>query len=177
MKIGAVIVATLALLSLSVASVAADDGSRDQPHPFGEAVTIGDYELKVVDTTPDATQIILDENQFNEMPQPGNIFFMIRVEATYHGTSTGDAWDDLAFSVVGDQNLGYSTSNAECGVVPDPGYDAPELFTDGTAEFDVCWSVPAEEVGSLVLYVEPDRSSGDDRAWLSLNPATATPQA
>lgn len=167
-----VVAAVLLLSVFSAMHVGAQSdqrSSREAPHPYGAAIDVGEYTMHVVDVTPDATAVILNTNRFNDRPALGNQFFMIRVEATYTGTGTGDAWHDLEFGIVGNRNLGYSTSNAGCGVVPDPGYDTPELFPNGTTQFDVCWSVPTEEVGSFVLYVEPDRASDDDRVWFSLD--------
>jgi hypothetical protein len=151
-------------------AIAPGDGrSRDTPITLGEPGLVGDYALKVVEVTPDATDIVMLENQFNDPPSPGNVFFLARIEATYTGVATGTPWVDLDFNVVGSSNRGYSESDFDCGVIPDEASNAPELFQGGVAQFNVCWSVPAAEASSLVMYVEEGFSFDDAMVWFSLN--------
>lgn len=152
------------------ASVAAQGtgNTRETPYPLGEAGMVGDYNVRVLEVTTDATDLVLQENQFNDPPAPGHVFVMARVEVTYHGVDTGTPWIDLDFHVVGDANRGYSESQASCGVIPDEASDAPELFAGGTAEFNTCWSVPEAEVPSLVMYVEESFSFDSVRVWFAL---------
>lgn len=47
-------------------------GTREDPYPLNTAVPLSDdWIIVVVDVTPDATQEILAENQFNDPPEPG----------------------------------------------------------------------------------------------------------
>ena len=172
-----VFMAILALMPLSVAGFyqtsSAPDGdgrSRTTPYAPGQAGNVGDYALRVVGVTPDATVDVLAENMFNSPPEAGNAFFIARIEATYLGRDTGKPGSDLKFNIVGSKNRGYSEYMASCGVIPDSSSQAPELFTEGSVEFNVCWSVPEEEVGSFVMYVEPWLSN--DRVWFALQSGT-----
>lgn len=146
-----------------------DGQTRESPYAFGESGKVGDYEIEVVEVTPDAHNAVILENQFNEPAPEGETFFMARVAVTYVGRETGTPWVDLEFNIVGKANRGYSENDASCGVIPDEASDAPELCEDGSAEFNVCWSVPSEEVGSLLMYVEPRLSFDDERVWFSLD--------
>ncbi len=149
---------------------ATGEGNQDSPLPFGEVGRVGDYEVRVLEVTPDATELVLAENQFNEPPAEGNQFYMVRVEVTYTGSGSGDPGFDLNFQSVGDRNQGYDISSADCGVVPEQGYEVGELFEGGAAEFNVCWEISSDDAESLVMYVEPLFSFEDDqRVWFSLN--------
>jgi hypothetical protein len=182
MKTLALIGSLLLVLSAGWSGVTAQDTSdgtsRDTPYPFGESATVGGFDLRVVDVIPDATSIVLEAGQHNDPPGPGYVFSMARVEATYVGEGSGHAWHGLLYNVVGAGNLGYSDRDADCGTFPDRGIDTPEVFPGGKIEFNVCWRVPEDEVGSLVMYVDPNRLFNDERVWLSLEQeATATPAA
>ncbi len=149
---------------------AAGEGDQDSPLPFGEGGKVGDYEIRVVEVTPNATELVMEENTFNEPPDEGNQFYMVRVEVTYTGSDSGDPAFDLSFQAVGERNQGYDFSNADCGVVPEQAYDVGELFEGATAEFNVCWEIVSEDAESLVMYVDPLFSFEDDeRVWFSLN--------
>ena len=52
---------------------------------IGESATVGGWELKVVAITPDGTDEVMEENQFNDPPPEGNQFFIASLEATYTG--------------------------------------------------------------------------------------------
>lgn len=154
-----------------------DGTSRDAPTPFGDTVVVNGYELSVLDVIPDATDIVLETNARNSQPQDGHVYYMVRIKATYVGNDSGHAWSGLHYNVVGNQNLGYSARDYECGVIPDPGSDTPMMFQSGSVEFNVCWEVPVDEVGSFVMYVEPNLILNNERVWLSLDhgdPATPT---
>ncbi len=143
--------------------------SRETPYAAGQSGEVGDYELRVVDITADATDAVLAENAFNEPPETGRVFFIARVEATYRGWGSGRPGSDLRFSVVGHENQGVTEGQAPCGVIPDEAREGPEVFEGGSAELNVCWSVPKDEVGSLVMYVEPSFSFDEERVWFSLD--------
>jgi hypothetical protein len=92
--------------------------TREMPYAAGERGGVGDYELRVVDITADATDAVLAENPFNEPPEPGHVFFIARIEATYRGWGSGRPGSDLRFSVVGHENQGVTEGQAPCGVIP-----------------------------------------------------------
>lgn len=144
--------------------------SRDNPLPLNTTGVIGDYEVTVISTTPNATDVVLAENQFNEPPTPGNQFFMVRVVTTYVGNETGTPWVDLNFQAVGAANTGYTTFNNTCGVIPDDPMFTSELFPGGSAEFNICWEVESTDQDSLVMYVEPLMSFNSDSVWFSIQP-------
>jgi hypothetical protein len=147
-----------------------DVGTRENPMPFSETASIGEWEIQVIDTTPDATQIVMDENQFNDPPAEGNQFFIARVAATYHGDDSGTFWIDVRLRALDDGGVAYEGMEARCGVIPDNISDAGEVFPGATIEGNTCWSVSSEHVGSLLMIVEPTFSWDRDRLFFALNP-------
>lgn len=144
--------------------------SRDMPVPVGQTARVGDYEVTVVSVTPNATDIVAAENQFNDPPATGNQFFIVTVSATYVGASSGNPSFDLDFQAVGASNSGYTTYNNSCGVIPNDQYLVTEQFTGGTAEFNICWSVEAGDASTLVMYVESYLDFDAPPVWFSLEP-------
>lgn len=145
-------------------------GSRGNPVPLGQAIRVGDWTVQVAGVTPDATQLVLQENQFNDPPQPGEQFFLVDLSVRFDGTGeeTGNASWDLIFKVVGAKAVAYGGSESGCGVVPNAMWDQPEVFAGGVVVGQECWSVPADEVGSLVLTAEPLSFTDDETVFFDL---------
>lgn len=131
--------------------------SRDNPVPAGQALTVPDgWEISVVNFIPDATQMVLAENQFNDPPDPGFKYVIVRVRAT--NVSAGDPADfdaSFALRLVGSRSVSYDQFTRSCGVIPDElGLDVPsEAFTGGTVEGNICFHVGADEA-EFVMFTE-----------------------
>jgi hypothetical protein len=129
-------------------------GTRTNPHPVGSAVRVeNNWTVKVVSTTPDATAAVLAENMFNDPPTAGNQFYIVRLQATYHGTDARMFLDSY-LRVVGTAGRAYSTfgTTSSCGVAPDEFYDQGEIFAGASVVGNACFQVPSSEVSSLVMY-------------------------
>ena len=146
----------------------AGQGTRDDPVPLGTAADVGDWTVKVTDVVPDATKQIATQNQFNEPPPAGSQFFLITLEATYHGDKPAPFWVSMSYSVVGQSATSYSSGSNGCGVVPKSMLDVPEVFEGGTIEGNICFAVRAEDVDTLVLYLSPLISLGNDDVFFAL---------
>jgi hypothetical protein len=145
-----------------------DESSRENPIELGEPGTVGDYEVTVTDVRPNVDDLIVAENMNNVPPVRGKQYFMAAVSVTYTGTEVGDPGFDLYFSSVGQSNVGWSTSYATCGVIPNPAFDAAELLEGETAEFNICWQIASDDADTLVMYVDSFFSFDDEPAWFSL---------
>ena len=174
------------LEELEVVEVSGTGESRDSPLSIGRIGNVGDYQISVLSVTPNANEVVAFENQFNEPPAEGQQFFMARIAATYTGPTTGSPAWDLDFQSVGDLSASYTIYNNDCGVYPDQVYNIPELFTGGSAEFNVCWQIDSRDQSSLIMYVNSNVDFNAPPTWFSLgNPipqpaeaaATATPEA
>jgi hypothetical protein len=144
-------------------------GSRENPVPIGTEVTLGGgWIVNVVSVTPNATQLVLDENQFNDPPKPGHQFFIAEIEARYTGADSGSFDGSFRLRVLGATSVVYTTFGNSCGVIPDNLPD-PEVFNGGIISGNLCWEVPASDADDLVML---DRPFLDDagNVFLSLVP-------
>lgn len=145
-------------------------GTRESPYAIGATVTVGDYEVTVIDVVPDALDLVMAENQFNDPPAPGNQFFLVTVGLKYLGTETANPFD-LSFNAVGASNVGYDgfSEASSCGVVPNDIFTLPELFPGGEAQVNACWQISSADADSLVMYIEPSFSfDGGDRVFFAI---------
>lgn len=129
--------------------------SRSEAVPRGDAVLTPDaLEVTVTDVKDDAWPLIETESVFNEPPAEGNRMVMITVSVSNLATddqsqriSSGD------FLLTGSNNSVYDQYSQEtsCGQIPDE--IQAELFPGGAATGTVCFQIPEEETG-LVLIAE-----------------------
>ena len=81
----------------------------DDPLPAGEVLIGSDgTEIRVLGIIPDARRQVAEENSFNDSPEEGMRFYMIRLEVVYPADASGSvnvaAWD---FSLIGDNRVVY----------------------------------------------------------------------
>src|SRR5690606_14381120 len=119
---------------------------------------------------PNANDIVMAENQFNDPPGAGNQFFITRISITYVGNETGAPSSELDYQAVGASSKGYTIYNDYCGVYPEDPYTVTELFPGGTAEFNLCWQIDSADQDSLVMYIESWLDFESDPVWFSLQP-------
>lgn len=135
--------------------LAPDRGSRNNPIPKGESARLfGDWDVRVVAVIPNATDLVLRENMFNDPPKPGYQFFIATVEATYRGQGSARFDGSFRLRALGPANVSYSTFEDSCGVIPDEISDR-EVFTGGTIRGNVCWQVLSTDAGNLLMYDDP----------------------
>ncbi len=149
-------------------------GTRANPIPIGQPAAIGDgWELTVLSVTPDATDLVLAENTYNDPPAADHQFFIANVRITYTGDDS-DTFYGWGMSAVGQSAVAYTQFDDDCGSIPNE-LSSRELFTGGTIEGNLCWSIATSDADSLVLY-DSDQRSGE-RVFLSMipNSAGATP--
>jgi hypothetical protein len=144
------------------------DSTQTSPIPLGEVGQVGDFQISVLEVTPNATDVVLEENQFNDPPAVGHQFYIARVKVTLVGDESAYPPFDLNFQSVGDSAVSYTTFDPGCGVYPDDYYFAGELFPGRTIEVNVCWQIDSTDEDSLVMYVEPLLSTDSDPVWFAL---------
>jgi len=145
--------------------------SRDDPVPRGQSLLVPQgWQIEIVNFIPDATQIVLDEDSFNQPPDAGSKYVIVRVRAA--NVSAGDpAPFDAAFELrlVGSRNVVYDTFTRGCGVIPEEiGFDVPnEVFTGGAVEGNECFQVGADET-AFVLFTDFVLSSEGDARYFAV---------
>src|SRR5699024_2456800 len=85
--------------------------ARNSPLGIGRIGEVGDYEISVLSVTPNANDVVLGENQFNEPPEEGNQFFMARISVTYIGSSKGNPSYEINPQSVGTLSSSYTIFN------------------------------------------------------------------
>lgn len=143
-----------------------EGSTRERPFPGGPHPTLDGWQLEVLGSVPDATGAVLAENQFNSPPPPGEVFSIARVRATRTAAGSDSFGGSYRLRVVGSAAVVYTTFEHSCGVIPDE-LPSAQVFTGGAVEGNVCWSVPAGEVSSLVL-VDSPVAFGDRQSFFAL---------
>jgi hypothetical protein len=136
------------------------DGTLDDPVPPGTWARIGAVEAAVLADIPNATDLVLAENEFNESPAPGNRFVIWRVAVANAGEDATPLLSELSFSVVGPSAVAYDSS-AYCGVIPDEFDQFRDVFSGGTVEGNLCWEVADDDADDLLLLVDEFGFSND----------------
>lgn len=144
--------------------------SRAEALPLGDSIlTPSGLEVRVLEVDNDAWPVVEAENSFNDPPKAGKRMVLITVEVTNRSTqeetvsaSVGD------FSLTGSNNTVYDPydEDSTCGIIPDE--LRSELFPEGAASGNVCFQLPEDETG-LILIVDPFFSfDQSDRRYLAL---------
>lgn len=144
--------------------------SRDNPVPAGQPYLIPEgWRVTIVDFTPDATQEVLDENQFNDPPAPGKRFSIVRVKVeNVSAGNPGDPDVGFAFRMVGSENVGYSTFEASCGVIPDDiDFKPNDVFEGGSLEGNICYETAIGET-DFTIFTDYSLSDEEDIRWFAV---------
>ncbi|MCY4367222.1 MAG: hypothetical protein OXE17_13510 [Chloroflexi bacterium] len=127
--------------------------SRNNPVPLGQKGIVQDHqthwEVSVVDITPDAWDIIREENSFNKPPGEGKQFYLLRLRVKNVGEQRGFFVDYVKTT---GRAVGwvYTTSGDSCGVFP--GSNSREVFPEGEFELNVCWHIATADLSTLVMF-------------------------
>ena len=151
-------------------------GSRETPVPLGvtietkgEEIAEDHFEITVIDVVPDATSMVLAENQFNDPPEAGNQFFMVTLRAKYLGPDSTTFDGRFRLRALGSRGVVYTTFENSCGTIPNE-LPEPELFTNGEVEGAVCWQIASSDADSLMLFLDEHfLSFAGERVWFSLD--------
>jgi len=145
----------------AVAAPSSDGGTRDDPVAVGESFlfeisTWGDadesvWELTVLGPGADITSAVLDENQFNDPPEAGSVFYGVPVRLVLASANKEPLapWFNIAFDMFGPAAMQiYDQVNASCGVVPNEFNTDTEVFVGGAIEGVLCFALPQAEIDS-----------------------------
>jgi hypothetical protein len=111
------------------------------------------WTLTVNSTNPDAWPVIAATNQFNQPPEPGDVFFMANLTVHYEGGTSASLTDLTAFlNAAGNGGIGYRRG---CGVLPHPtpgDYFGADFFPGATFGLNLCWPIHQPDAASLEMY-------------------------
>ena len=157
------------VISPELADIAPTDLGKDRadPAPNGEPVTTEDWQLKVLEVIrgDDAWPIIEEASQFNDPPDEGMEYVMVRLHVRYIGTEDEPEWiDSFDFESTGSANVLYDTPSI---VEPEPALDA-RLFPGGEYEGWVVVQAAEDEKGMMLVFDHSYDYSGENVRFLAL---------
>lgn len=147
----------------------AEAGTREAPLPLGERVQLGDYEVAVAAVNLDATDVVMDANEFNEPPAEGSTFVLVTLAGTFLGEENSEGmpgWE-LRATIVGNDAKQYTDSDS-FAVPPNPLIESPTLEAGGEFEGNFVIELPTDALEGAALFVEPVLSFDDERAYWAL---------
>jgi hypothetical protein len=151
-----------------------NESTRAAPLAIGEVGLFQGYEISVVSVTPNANQIVAQENQFNDPPGAGRQFFMARVSLTNTTSEVQHPNPLLVFGSVGDLAYTYLPFRESCGVYPDELIGVRKLASGASIEFNVCWNIDSRDQDSLVMYPDTMAHDAPPAVWFSLQDQATT---
>ncbi len=120
--------------------------TRENPHPLGTTVASDDWAVTVNSFTPDATNAVLAENQFNEPPADGTVYALINVTITYTGTDSAYASEVTVDFVT---STGEVVDGHEAFVVGPDDLGVEELYAGGSITGNVVRQIPIGATGTI----------------------------
>jgi hypothetical protein len=127
--------------------------SHSNPFPFGEQYATLNWDLQVLEVIrgDQAWQMIQQANQFNDPPQEGMEYILIKMKATSTAEDSEEhSISDRDFNLTGSRLIQYSPASV---VEPDPALDAI-LFAGGETEGWIGFSVGKNEDNLILVFDE-----------------------
>lgn len=130
------------------------EGTRENPYPIGTAITQGDWTVTVNSVNLDATQLLADENLFNEAAPEGTTYILVNLTSTYNGTKAdGDyPFVSLEYVTPGGNTVSMTDTFA---VAPEPFDLMTTLYEGASTTGNMALAVPTEGIADGVLTVTP----------------------
>jgi hypothetical protein len=144
------------------------ESSLEEPIAVGETGQVGDFLVEVLDAQPDATDLVVASDFFNEPPEAGNQYYLARVRVTYTGETRDTPGFELYFQATGESGVEYTMADNSCGWVPGNQASASELFPGGTVDYNICWQIASADAESLVMLVESFSAQDPEPTWFAL---------
>ncbi len=145
-------------------------GDRTSPVPVGEIADIGEgWRLQVLSITEDGTDLVLDENRFNDPPREGSRFTLVEIALGYYGLDDpGNAFQPTVSGVAS----ASVELDEDCGVIPDDFRTFVDVFSGGVLTGTICFVTTPSDAGTVQLYA----TTTFDGTEIFLD-ASATPSA
>jgi hypothetical protein len=129
-------------------------GSRTNAVKLGQSGRVENtWELTVLSVNRDAWPVVQKESTFNDPPAANEKMLLITLRAKNIATKQNpENIDTFSLSLVGSRNQLYDSysSRTNCGLIPNE-LDA-DLYPNGQAEGNVCFKVPSDETGFVLVW-------------------------
>ena len=144
-------------------------GTKDSPYALGETFTIEDADGGTLDVTLgevdwDATDAVMEANEFNTEPEDGETYILVPIEVTYHGDDSFEPGFSLSVEYVSDKGNSYSAAGA---ITPDSWIDVGTVYDGGTAAWSDGILIPQDQVDSGSFTVQALLDFTGDKVWVS----------
>jgi len=157
-------------------TAATGPGSVGEPYAFGTGVVVffddtvssqqQRWVIEVLSPVSDGTTQFVD-GAGADAPLEPEILAFTRVRVTYQSGPAPGVLGGLFFHAIGSTGTEYTMADNGCSAVLEPfDFDA-EVQLEGSIEGNLCWRIPASELGGLKLAVQAD--SADGTVHLSLS--------
>jgi hypothetical protein len=136
------------------------------PAPLGETATTEDWQITVREIVRGeaAWQMVQAADEFNEPPEAGMEYVLVKIQARYIGTiPTGDTIDAIFFQTIGSADVLYDYPSV---ISPEPALSV-DLFPGGEYEGWITMQAAQGETG-LTLVFEESLESDQGRRFLYL---------
>ncbi|MCA9929165.1 MAG: hypothetical protein KC419_11825 [Anaerolineales bacterium] len=141
----------------------------NEPTLVGQVVTTEDWQLSVLEvySGDKAWQRILDANQFNDPPEKGMVYILVKMRLRYIGLKEEgervSLYSDFMTLIDSESNV-YDLPSV---VDPEPELDA-HLFPGGSVEGWITFQAPEEIIPELRILFQPRTNTVDNMRYLSL---------
>lgn len=125
-------------------------GSRNTPFDFGQSVTLKDngvdaWEVQFLGINPDAEDVLLEENMFNDPAPEGFVYAMLEIQYTYLGEDRGTPAFDLDLAFVTAEGTTHKSSDVSV-VTPNDVFGINELYNGGSAVGNEAIAIPVDSL-------------------------------
>ena len=144
-----------------------EGANRSDPFPFEGAIETASFNIEVREVlTGDAAWVILEEiSQFNDEPEEGRAYVLIRVAGMYGGDDETNI-SRFNFRLTGDSGVARPPALVS---LPEPKF--PDALTEGS-EFEswIAFDVPSDESNRLLVFDPPFLADDSTPRFIALEP-------
>jgi hypothetical protein len=126
---------------------------------------VGDWKIKVANVVLDATQVVLDENMFNDSPEAGSQYVLVGIEAKYTGEGSSTFWVAMMYNFVGSKG---NTFDSGMVVAPDSILDEGEVFSGGKISGNLVFVVDSAQISGGTLMIEEFIDFAETRVYFAV---------
>ncbi len=129
--------------------------SRENPLPLGSTVAEGDWEITINSVNLDATDEIMEENQFSDEPEDGMVHILVNMTAKYVGDDPQGETPLIPVSYVSPEGKTYQSHEVVL-IEPDRFDMSTTLYDGADTSGNVGLSIPIEGKEEGTIVVQPD---------------------
>jgi len=141
-------------------------GNRDNPIPLGQEAQVGSWKVKMLEATLDADKIVYNHSEFNEAPQAGHQYVLIKLEATRTGEEAAAFWVDTYYEFIGSGGETFEVAYAD---IPDPISETGEAHPGASISGNLVFEVTSDQVAGGTLRLSEAFSFEDVEVFFAVD--------